>query len=285
MNYYEEIKKYILENEINRIVKDYSKNKNDLETYYNVGKLLTEYQNETKNNNIIKECSIKLTTDIGKGYSTTNLKYMIKFYLHFKEWPEIPTQLNWSHYIELLSLKEPNEINYYIKISLEQNLSYRELHRKIINNEYYNIDSNEKNLIINNNINQYFYNISNKFSEENLKIKIEKKLIIENISSITKLLGNNFSLLTCKYKYKINNTYKYIDLLMYNIENYYYVVIKLKISNVNVEDIRHLKEQINYINRFKKTAKDNETIGFIICKIDGQLQIEYCSDNNLFKNQ
>lgn len=284
MNYYEEIKKYILENEINRIVKDYSKNKNDLETYYNVGKLLTEYLNETKNNNIIKECSIKLTTDIGKGYSTTNLKYMIKFYLHFKEWPKIPTELNWSHYIELLSLKEPNEINYYIKISLEQNLSYRELHRKIINNEYNTIETNVKK-IITNNTNNFFHNITNKLNDESFKVEIERKLIIENISNIIKLLEKNLCLISCKYKIKINNKYKYIDLLLYNIDNYCYVVIKLKISNVNVEDITHLKEQINYINRFKKTTKDNETIGFIICKIDGQLQIEYCSDNNLFKNQ
>lgn len=280
MNYYEEIKKYILENEINRIVKDYSKNKSDLETYYKVGKLLTEYKKGIEDNNIIKECSIKLTNEIGKGYSVTNLKYMIKFYLHFKDWKEIPTQLNWSHYIELLSLKEPNEINYYIKISLEQNLSYRELHRKIINNEYNNIGSNTKNLIANNHINQFFYNIINKFDKENLKIETEKRLILENISSITKILGNNISLITCKYKYKINNKYKYIDLLMYNIEYHYYVIINLKTTKITLIDINNINEQINYINKYKKKQKDNQTIGIIISKIDGQLQIEYSSNKN-----
>ena len=57
--------------------KDYSKNRSDLTTYYNVGKLLVEEQDG-------EEKSVygnKLTKEIGKGYLTTNLKYMRKFYL------------------------------------------------------------------------------------------------------------------------------------------------------------------------------------------------------------
>ena len=88
MNYYEEIKQELVNNEIYKRVKDYSKNKNDLETYYKVGKLIVEAQGgEVRakyGDNLIKEYSKRLTKELGKGYSTRNLKLMRKFYLFQK---------------------------------------------------------------------------------------------------------------------------------------------------------------------------------------------------------
>ena len=83
MNYYNEIKNILINNEITKRVKDYSKNKSDLDSYYNVGKLLIEAQGgETRaryGDNLIKEYSKKLTSELGKGYSVRNLKNMRKF--------------------------------------------------------------------------------------------------------------------------------------------------------------------------------------------------------------
>ena len=80
MNYYNEIKKELINNESYKKVKDYSKNRNDLITYYNVGKLLLEAQggeDRTKyGDGLIKEYSKRLTEELGKGYSTRSLKYM-----------------------------------------------------------------------------------------------------------------------------------------------------------------------------------------------------------------
>ena len=88
MNYYEEIKKELVNNEVYKRVKDYSKNKSDLSTYYNVGKLLVEAQGGEKRakygNGLIEEYSKRLTEELGKGYSTRNLKLMRKFYLFQK---------------------------------------------------------------------------------------------------------------------------------------------------------------------------------------------------------
>ena len=73
MNYYDEIKQELINNEITNKVKDYSKNKSDLNTYYNVGKLLLEAGNQY-GDNIIKDYSIRLTNDLGTGYSERNLR-------------------------------------------------------------------------------------------------------------------------------------------------------------------------------------------------------------------
>ena len=93
MNYYNEIKEQIINNEITKKVKDYSKNKSDLNTYYSIGKLLAE-AGKHYGDGIIKEYSIKLTLEFGKGYSTRSLKYMRRFYKFQKGQPLI-AQLTW----------------------------------------------------------------------------------------------------------------------------------------------------------------------------------------------
>ena len=138
MNYYKEIKQKLINNEITKRVKDYSKNRSDLNTYYNVGKLLSD-AGKHYGEGIIKEYSKRLTNELGKGYTVTNLKYMRKFYNLLKSQP-VADQLTWSHYVELLSIKDINKINYYIKITIDQNLSKRQLREKIKNKEYERLD-------------------------------------------------------------------------------------------------------------------------------------------------
>lgn len=118
-------------------IKDYSKNRSDLNTYYNVGKMLSE-AGKHYGEGIIKEYSIRLTNELGKGYSERSLRNMRRFYILYSEqkWQALTAKLTWSHICEVLYIDDINKINYYLKISEEQNLSYRELHRKIKSNEY-----------------------------------------------------------------------------------------------------------------------------------------------------
>ena len=134
IDYYKQIKEEFINNEVYKRVKDYSKNRKELETYYNVGKLLIEAQGGEERakygNGLIKEYSKKLTEELGKGYSERSLKYMRKFYL-FQKGQQPAAQLSWSHYQVLLTLKDNNEINYYLMISIKNNLSRDELSNRI----------------------------------------------------------------------------------------------------------------------------------------------------------
>ena len=112
MNYYENIKTETLNNEITKKVKDSSKNKSDLTTYYNVGKLLSE-AGKCYGEGIIKKYSIMITKEFGKGYNETNLKYFRQFY-KFSNRHTVCDKLSWSHYRTLLSVSNVNKINYYI---------------------------------------------------------------------------------------------------------------------------------------------------------------------------
>ena len=131
INYYNEIKTELINNEITKRVKDYSKNRSDLNTYYNVGKLLSE-AGKRYGEGIIKEYSKRLTNELGKGYSISNLKRMRQFYFVLEKGVAMPHQLSWSHILSILPIDDVDKINYYIKITEEEKLSVRKLRDKIM---------------------------------------------------------------------------------------------------------------------------------------------------------
>lgn len=161
-------------------------------------------------------------------------------------------QLTWSHYRTLLSV-EKDEVEYYIKISLDYNLSVRELKNKIKNQEYKRIPKEtKKNLYINetNKINNLIKSpiLINKNNHDLISEKILQKLILEDISSFLKELGNGFCFIDSEYKIKTGDRYNYIDLLLYNIEFSCYVVVELKVTELKKEHIGQIQFYMNYID-------------------------------------
>ena len=290
-NYYNEIKNELINNEIYKRVKDYSKNRNELSVYYNVGKLLSE-AGKHYGEGIIKEYSRKLTIEIGSGYGISNLKRMRQFYLIVEKGVALPHQLSWSHILAILPINNINEINYYISISIEQNLSYRQLREKIKSKEYQRLDDKTKLKLINKEetvVSDFIKNpivIRNKYNidKESITEKILQRLILEDIPSFLKELGEGFTFVENEYKIKIGNTFNYIDLLLYNIKFNCYVVIELKVTELKKEHIGQIQIYMNYVDKNIKTINQDKTIGVIICKKDNGYYIEYSSDSRTIKN-
>ncbi len=294
MNYYKEIKNELINNEVYKRVKDYSKNKNELSTYYNVGKLLIEAQGgEDKakyGNALIKEYSEKLTNEIGRGYTFSALSRMRQFYLLSEKIATLSQQLTWSHYCELLVFDNVDEINYYIKQTEIYNLSVRELREKIKSKEYQRLDNNTKLKLINKEetvVSDFIKNpivIRNKYNidKESITEKILQRLILEDIPSFLKELGEGFTFVENEYKIKIGNTYNYIDILLFNYIYNCFVVIELKVTELKKEHIGQIQIYMNYVDKNIKTINQDKTIGVIICKKDNGYYIEYSSDNRIF---
>ncbi len=293
-NYYNEIKNELLNNEVYKRVKDYSKNRNELSTYYNVGKLLIEAQGGEDRakygNGLIKEYSARLTKELGKRYSVTTLKYMRMFYLLYKKSPTLSDLLSWSHYKELLSFNDINEINYYINTTERCNLSVRELREKIKNKEYQRLDDNAKLKLINKEEISIGDTIKNpiiiknnlEIDKENVSEKILQRLILEDIPSFLKELGEGYSFVKNEYKIKINNTYNYIDLLLFNYIYNSFVVVELKVTEVRKEHIGQIEVYMNYIDKHIKNITNNKTIGIIVARRDNHYYIEYSSDKRIY---
>ena len=201
------------------------------------------------------------------------------------------TKLSWSHYTELLSIKDERKLNYYINISIKNNLSKRQLREKIKTNEYERLDEETKSKLINNEeyyVTDFVKNpilIKNNFNYKEISEKVLKKLILENIESFMNELGNSFCFVGSEYKIKIGNRYNYIDLLLFNIEYNCYVVIELKVTELKKEHVGQIQVYMNYMdNNLKKLSQDS-TIGIIICKKDNNYIIEYCSDDRIIARE
>jgi len=290
MNYYNEIKNELVNNEINRKVKNYSINKSDLNAYYNVGRMLSEAGNHY-GEGIIEEYSKRLTYELGKGYSKRNLWLMLKFYELNEKVQTLSAQLSWSHYCELLSFENTDKINYYIELVKNNNLSVRQLRERIKSNEYERLPESTKNKsveqkesdivdfiknpILIKNSNKYYI-----FSE-----KVLQKLILEDIENFLEELGIGFTFIKSEYPIKLGNRYNYIDLLLYKIKYRCYVVVELKITELKKEHTGQIMTYMNYIDKNIKTIEENDTVGIIICKQDNEYVIKYCSDNRIIARE
>ena len=294
MKYYNEIKNKLIDNEVYKKVKDYSKNRNDLSTYYEVGKLLYEAGNKY-GEGIIKKYSERLVIEVGRNYNKRTLFRMRQFYnmIEIQKVSPVATQLTWSHYCELLPLKDINEINYYVKITIEQCLSKRQLRERIRNKEYQRLDDNTKLKLINKEetkINDFVKNpivIHNKYNldKERISEKVLQNLILEDIPSFLDELGDGYSFIKNEYKIKIGNIYNYIDLLLFNIKYNCYVVVELKVTELKKEHIGQIEVYMNYIDKHIKTINQDKTIGIIITKRDNHYYIEYSSDKRILTRE
>ena len=297
MNYYNEIKNKLIDNEVYKKVKDYSKNRNDLSTYYEVGKLLIKAQGGEERakygDNLIKEYSERLFNDTGRKYNITALKRIRQFYLVVEKGVPLAHQLTWSHYCELLPLKDINEINYYIKTTIEQCLSKRQLRERIRNKEYQRLDDKTKLKLINKEEIDIKDNIKNPIiiknkldiDKEIVSEKILQRLILEDIPSFLEELGTGYSFIKNEYKIKLGERYNYIDLLLFNIEYNCYVVVELKVTELKKEHIGQIQIYMNYIDNSLRKITQDKTIGLIICKKDNKYVIEYSSDKRILSRE
>ena len=294
MNYYNKIKNELIDNEIYKRVKDYSKNRYELERYYNVGKLLVEAQgNETRakyGDELIKEYSRKLMLEIDKKYSYRNLMHMRKYYLLFKneKLNALRSQLTWTHYRELLTINNTYKIIYYINLCKHNNLSYRELHNKIKSNEYERLGNNAKTKIIESNehnISDFIKHpilIKNKCNYTSISEKALKQLILEDIPNFMKELGEGYAFIDSEYKIKLGDRYNYIDLLLFNYKYNAFAVIELKVTELRKEHIGQIQVYMNYVDENIKSISHDKTIGIIIAKYGNEFVMRYCSDKRIF---
>ena len=287
MNYYNEIKNKLIDNEVYSKVKDYSKERHKVITYFEIGRLLTEVGGKY-GDNVIDEYSQKLVVEVGKKYNRRTLFRMKQLYNIFsnEKVSTLWTQLTLSHLRLLFSL-ETDSMNYYIKDTINKNLSVRELEFKIKSNEYERLPIETKNKLILDDEIETTDLVPNPIlirNKNNIDIATEKalhNLILEDIESFMKELGNSFAFMGSEYKIKIGDRNHYIDLLLFNVKFNCYVVTELKVTEFKVEYISQVQKYMNYIDKHIKEISNNNTMGILICKRENRFVIEYCSDERI----
>ena len=296
MNYYNEIKNILVDNAIGRKVREYKSNQKDLESYYNVGKLLVEAQGGEERakygNGLIKEYSKRLTSELGKGYSIQNLKNMRRFYLVVEKRQSLIVQfkslnISWTFIIKLLKLNDVNELLYYINCINKLNLTTRELDLKLKSKEYERLDSKIKEKLVK----QEEVSVKDKIPDpivlegleykERLTEKIVQKWIDENPTLFCKSLGEGYSYIESQYKIKIGSNYNYIDVLLFNTIDLNYVVVEIKVTELKKEHIGQIETYMNYVDANLKKDFHNKTTGILLVRENNKWLIKYINNDGI----
>ena len=295
MNYYNEIKNILIDNAIGRKVREYKSNQKDLESYYNVGKLLVEAQGGEERakygDGLIKEYSKRLTTELGKGYSTRNLKYMRNFYLLAKGQPLAAQfkniNMTWSNVCEILNLSNIEEMKYYLNLSNKLCLTKLELRTKIKSKEYERLDSKIKEKLMK----QEEVSVKDKMPDpivlegleykEKLTEKIVQKWIDENPASFCEALGEGYSYIKSQYKIKIGSNYNYIDVLLFNVIDMNCVVVQIKVTELKKEHIGQIETYMNYVDVNLKKDFHNKTTVILLVRKNNKWLIKYINNDGI----
>jgi predicted nuclease of restriction endonuclease-like (RecB) superfamily len=218
---------------------------------------------------------------------------MKQFYNTFSNEKVAPMvrQLNWTHCLILIPLKDINVIYYYSKQVILKNLTKSELESLIKSREYERLSGDTKNKLITNeelklpDLVPDPLLIKSEFNIEQLTEYALKQSILNNLDNFLTQLGNGFLYAGNEYKMKAGNNYNYIDLLLYNVKFKCFVVIELKVTELKKEHIGQIEVYMNYIDKNVKDISDDKTIGIIICAKNNQFIIEYCSDERIFARE
>ena len=294
MNYYNEIKSILVDNAIGRKVREYKSNQKDLESYYNVGKLLVEAQGGEERakygNGLIKEYSKRLTSELGKGYSVRSLTDMRTFYSFCQKRQSLIAEfkfqnISWTCITKLLKLDDINAIFYYVKCIGKLNLTTRELDLKLKSKEYERLDSKIKEKLVK----QEEISVKDKIpdpivlegleSKERLTEKIVQKWIDENPASFCKSLGGGYSYIESQYKIKIGSNYNYIDILLFNYISNSFVVVEIKVTELKKEHIGQIETYMNYVDVNLKKDFHNKTTGILLVRENNKWLIKYINND------
>ena len=296
MNYYNEIKNILVDNAIGRKVREYKSNQKDLESYYNVGKLLVEAQGGEERAKygygLIKEYSKRLTSELGKGYSTRVLKKMRLFYMLVQNGPTLSTlfknvNITWSNVCEILHLKNVDEIAYYLNLSNKLCLTTRELRSRIKSNEYNRLPVEVKEKLRSNEVVSTSEKVPSPVVLQDLKVdgKLTEKMvqtwIDENPIKFCNALGEGYTYCGSQYKIKIGLNYNYIDVLLFNVIDMNYVVVEIKVTEIKKEHIGQIQTYMNYIDINLKKEFHNKTTGILLVRENNEWLIKYINGDDV----
>lgn len=266
-------------------------------TYWQIGKEIVK--NEKKNNfdnqssrQIIISLSKKLSKELGRGFSRSNLFNMRRFCLEYQDVQTVSGQLSWSHICELLIIEDKEKRSFYEKETINSNWSIRELKRQIESSIYERLilsrgKENKERIIELSNKGQELTNpediIKNPYVFEFLGIPenkpiLEKDLerkLIHHIEYFLLELGKGFMFVGSQQRITINNTHYYVDMVFYNKILKSYILIELKTRKLKITDAGQLNTYLNYYKTEINEANDNPPIGIILSTDKDEITAEY----------
>lgn len=282
-------------------------NKSIIYVKWNIGKIIVSNENEFNNRleygkEIMKGLSDELTKYLGKGYSVTNLKYARTFYKAYPNYDQINEEISWTHYCELMIIKDINKRNFYEKECINSNWSVKELQRQLDTSLFERLllsdgkTNKEKVLELTKKgqiLNKPSDIVKQPYVFEFLGIKENKPLLesdleyrlIRHIEDFLLELGKGFMFVGSQQRITLNNTDYYVDMVFYNKYLKSYILIDLKMNKLKAENLGQMNLYLNYYEHAVNSDDDGKPIGIILCAEKDNIMLEYALgglSNNIF---
>jgi len=276
-------------------------NKTMVYTYFEIGRMIVEEEQNGKERaeygkQILKELSKRLNTEFGKGFSQRNLEQMRQFYLIYSKTQTLSAEFNlsWSHYLKLMRIENEEERRYYQIEAYENNWSLRELQRQFDSALYERLvlsrdkkavkELSEKGQIIEKAKDTIkdpyileFIGLpeNSQYSETELEQKI-----IDKLEHFLLELGKGYAFIGRQVRFTFDEKHFRVDLVFYNRLLQCFVLIDLKIGEINHQDLGQMQMYVNYYDRFVKLKTENKTIGIVLCKDKNDTVVEITLPEN-----
>ncbi len=265
-----------------------------LNSYWQIGKYIVEYEQKGKDkaeygSELLLKISKDLKTKYGKGFSRSNLSYMRRFYIKYPNRETVSHKLTWSHYFELLKIEDDLAREFYQNQAIKENWTVRELRRQKKSGLFHRIALNKnkeeilelskqgqivksENDLIKDPYVFEFLGIPENYEYTETDIE---KAIINNLQKFLLELGKGFAFIGRQQRITINNRHYKVDLVFYHTKLKCYVLIDLKIGEVEYEHIGQMKLYLGYYEREINDENDNQPIGIILSEEKDDIMVEY----------
>lgn len=273
-----------------------------LNAYWEIGRYIIEYEQKGEIRAVYgKELLLQMSKDLilrfGKGFSRTNLSYMRQFYTKYPKRETVSHKLTWSHYFELLKIDDDLTRNFYQNQAISDNWNVRELKRQKQSGLFHRLalSQNKEKILELSRRGQIIKSendlIRDPYVFEFLGIpeKTEytendiEKAIINNLQTFLLELGKGFAFIGRQQRISLNNKHYYVDLVFYHTKLKCYVLIDLKIGEVEYEHIGQMKLYLGYYEKEINDENDNQPIGIILSEEKDDIMVEYAMLNDKAK--
>jgi predicted nuclease of restriction endonuclease-like (RecB) superfamily len=268
-----------------------------LETYWQVGKSIVEHEQDGEikaqyGKRVLTELSKRLTLELGKGYSRSNLYNMRGFYVAYPIIQMPSGKLSWSHYIELKGVEDEDARSFYEQECVNARWSVEELKRQIGTSLFERLllsdgkPNKERVLELarsgavlekpENILKQpyVFEFIGIRENKPILEKTLEAKLI-RHLEDFLLELGRGFMFVGSQQRVTIGNTHYHVDMVFYNKILKAYVLIDLKRDELKPEHAGQMNAYLNYYKTEVNDEGDNPPIGIILCRTSKEIVAEY----------
>lgn len=220
------------------------------------------------------------------GMKRDELFRIVQFYRIYSIVATLSRQLNWSHYVELISINNEKKRNFYQNKTIQNSWSVRELRGQIKNKLYEKAKSAEIENTINTKLPavERIENFQNLFSwtfvDSDVKNERElEDLLIKNMEKFLKSLGEEFAFLKRQAPVKIGDQTHHIDLVLYNRAIPCNILVDLKVGKITSEHIGQMNKYISYYKHNRQFEHEKDTIGLIIGREAGKEELAYALED------